>query len=188
MGSTYLTNPLVFLITVIFDLFLFAVLLRFLFQWLRVDFYNPLSQTIVKVTSPFVNPLRKIIPGIAGLDMASLLLAFIIAAAKSALLYKLQGYGLSANAILVSSLIEVITAILNIFLFAIFIQVILSWVAPGQHNPITLMIAQLTGPILAPIRRVMPDLGGLDLSPMVALVGIQIAKMLIIPPLIHLAN
>lgn len=187
MSSDYFTNPIAFLLDVIFNLLLLAVLLRFLFQWLRVDFYNPVSQTIIKITSPLVNPLRKIIPGLGGIDMASLLLAFLIAALKYFLLMQLSGQATSLPVIAVLSLQEVISLILNIFLFAIFIMVIISWVAPGQYNPIVMLIHQFTAPIISPIRKIMPELGGLDLSPMVAIIAIQIAKMLILPPLAYLA-
>jgi len=186
MSSDYLTNPLLFVLDVIFNLFLLAVVLRFLFQWLRVDFYNPLSQTIVKMTSPLVNPLRKVIPGLAGLDMASLLLAILIAALKAFLFIQFRGQTAGISSIIVMALYEVISLTLNIFLFSIFILVILSWVAPGQRNPIISVLYQLTAPILLPLRRIIPDLGGIDLSPMVAIVAIQVAKMLILPPLAHL--
>lgn len=187
MGSSYFTNPLVFLIEVIFNLFLLAVLLRCLFQICRVDFYNPLSQTIVKITSPLLNPLRKIIPGFGGIDIAAILLALIIAALKYLLLALLGGQTATINYLVIAAIYEVVKLTLNIFLFAIFIQVIISWIAPGQHNPITMIIHQLTQPIMQPIRQFMPDLGGLDLSPMVALVLIQILKMLLLPPILSLA-
>lgn len=183
MGASYFTNPIIFLIEVIFNLYLLAVLLRCLFQVCRVDFYNPLSQTLIKITSPLLNPLRKIIPGFGGIDLAAILLALIIAALKYLLIIALQGQTATAQLLLVAAVYEVVSLTLNIFLFAIIIQVILSWVAPGQHNPITLIIHQLTQPLLRPIRQVMPDLGGIDLSPMVALVLIQIFKMLLLPPL-----
>ena len=183
MGNTYLTDPLVFLLTVIFDIFLIAVLLRFLFQCFRVDFYNPISQTLVKITSPILNPLRKIIPGIGGLDIAAVVLAFLITGVKYFLTYQIQGQSLPFSIIAVLSLKEIISLIINIFFFAILIQVILSWIAPGQYNPVTMIIHQLTAPILQPIRRILPDMGGLDLSPLVAMVALQIARMLILPPL-----
>lgn len=186
MGASYFTNPIVFLIEVIFNLYLLAVLLRCLFQLCRVDFYNPLSQTLIKVTSPLLNPLRKIIPGFGGIDIAAVLLAILIAATKYFLIIAIQGQTASTHVLLISAIYEVVSLTLNIFLFAIFIQVILSWIAPGQHNPITLIINQLTQPILRPIRQVMPDLGGIDLSPMVALVLIQILKFLLLPPLQNL--
>lgn len=187
MGSDYFTNPLIFLLDVIFSLALIAVLLRFLFQCCRVDFYNPISQAIIKITSPLVNPLRRIIPGFGGLDIASLILALLIAAIKYAVFIQLKGQAASLPIISILALQEVISLMLNIFLFAILILVIVSWVAPGQHNPITIMLHQLTAPIILPIRRFMPDLGGLDLSPMVAIIAIQLAKMLILPPLAYLA-
>ncbi len=179
--NNYFANPLVFVIEVVFNLFLLAVILRFLFQLLSVNFYNPLSQSIVKLTTPLLHPLRRIIPGYKRVDVACIVLALLITFIKNSLIFIIGGGGLSPNVVLARSLYEITELTLNIFFFAIIVQAILSWVAPGQQNPITIIISQLTAPILRPIRRVMPKLEGLDLSPMVALVTITVLKKLILP-------
>ncbi len=182
MGSGYLTNPLVFLVQVLFEAYILVVLLRFFLQLTRSDFYNPLSQFIVRVTSPVLIPLRRVIPGVAGMDIAALVLAWALKALELLIVTALSGAFMPGLAILgaIPGLIELS---INIFLYAIIIQAILSWVDPGSYNPAASLLYSFTAPILRPIQRLIPPVGGLDLSPMVAIIGLILLKMLLIPPL-----
>ena len=167
-----------FLIGTLFDLFLMVVLLRFWLQWAKADFYNPMSQFVVKATSFAVNPLRKIVPGLGGLDLASLLLAFIVAIAKMSTLM-LVIYGTwAAQPVFMQALITVIKEGLNLVFWVLIIRAILSWVSQG-YNPIEAVFHQLTEPMLRPIRKVIPPLGGLDLSILVLIIGLQFLQILL---------
>ncbi|MCB1775175.1 MAG: YggT family protein [Gammaproteobacteria bacterium] len=188
MGDGYLTNPATFLVQVIFGLYATLVLLRFLLQLTRADFYNPLSQFIVKATKPALNPMRRLIPGVSGMDLAALVLAWLVIGVEQLAILGLGGYGFQPIAALLLAIPEMISLIINIFLFAILIQVIISWINPGSYNPAISLINSLVDPLLAPVRSRMPDLGGLDLSPMVVMIGLVILEMLLIPPIRQLVG
>lgn len=183
MGGGYLAQPAIFLVQVLFGLYATLVVLRFLLQLVRADFYNPLSQFIVKATKPLLNPLRRVIPGLSGIDVASLLLAWFVIALEQLVILALSGAGLQIAAAALLAIPELISLVINVFLFAILIQVIISWINPGGYNPVIGLIRSLTGPLLTPVRRRMPDMGGLDLSPMVVMLGLVVLEMLLIPPL-----
>lgn len=183
MGGEYLTQPAVFLVQVLFGLYATLVALRFLLQMTRADFYNPLSQFIVKATKPLLNPLRRMIPGAAGMDLAALILAWCVIAFEQLAVLGLGGAGFQPIAAALLAIPELISLIINIFLFAILIQVIISWINPGSFNPAVGLIHSLTEPLLGPVRRRMPDMGGLDLSPMVVMLGLVVLEMLLIPPI-----
>ncbi len=199
MGSGYLTSPLLLIINTLFNLYIMLVLMRFVLQWLRADFYNPVSQFIVHATTPLLKPLRRFIPGFGGQDIAALVLALVILIIKY-LLIRAMGAGIieignaaasigsaSIFGLLLMGSAEIIATLLNIFLFAIIIEVILSWVNPGGYNPVIGLIHSVAEPALRPFRRFIPALGGLDLTPLFATLGIMVAKMLILPPLLYLA-
>ena len=183
MESSYFTNPLVFLVQVLFGLYAVIVMLRFLLQLVRADFYNPLSQFIVKATTPVLNPLRRIIPGVGGRDIASLVLVWLVLSIEVLLVFLISGQGLQILASALLAVPKLVELTINIFLFSILIQVILSWVTPGAHNPAVSVIHSLTEPLLAPARRWIPPMGGLDLSPMAVMIGLVLLEMLLIPPL-----
>lgn len=183
MGDGYLTQPAVFLVQVLFGLYATLVVLRFLLQLTRADFYNPLSQFIVRATKPVLNPLRRVIPGVSGLDVASLVLAWIVITLEQLAILGLAGVGFRPTAAALLAIPELTSLIINIFLFAILIQVIISWINPGSYNPAISLIHSLTKPLLEPVRRRMPEMGGLDLSPMVVMLGLVVLEMLLIPPM-----
>ena len=176
-----LIEALIYIIQTLGSLYLLIVLLRFILQLVRADFYNPLSQFIVKATQPLVTPLRRVIPGFAGLDLASLVLAIVVQLALMGLTLMLLGYGLdNPLQLLVWSIIGVTALFLKVFFFALIISVILSWVAQGSHNPTAMLINQICEPLLSPIRRILPSMGGLDLSPIVAFLLLNLIDMLVI--------
>jgi len=183
MSGSYLADPLVFLIRTLFGLYIAVVLIRFVLQWARADFYNPISQFVVRVTAPVLRPLRQIIPGYGGMDLASLVLAWALKAVELALIAGLLGHGgplLGALAWAVPALLELV---IDLFLFAILIRVVLSWVNPDPYNPAVALLDRLTDPILRPAQRLLPPIGGIDLSPMLVMVGLVLLQMLLVPPL-----
>ncbi len=157
------------------------VLLRFVLQLVRADFYNPISQFAVKVTSPLLVPMRRLIPAIRGIDSASLVLLWLLKSVELTLTLLLKGYGLQVMAAIVHSIPALVELTINLFLFSIFIQVILSWISPGGYNPAAGLIESITAPLLRPARRLVPPVGGLDLSPMLVMIGLVLLKMLLIP-------
>ncbi|KAB0547185.1 YggT family protein [Pseudomonas argentinensis] len=176
-----LNTAAIYILQTIGSFYLLIVLLRFILQLVRADFYNPLSQFIVRATHPLLKPLRRIIPSIGGLDLASLVLALIVQFVLMALTLMLMGVGVGDPLlILVWSIIGVTALLLKVFFFALIISVILSWVAQGTHNPAALLVNQICEPLLAPIRRILPNLGGLDLSPIVAFLILNLIDMLVI--------
>ncbi|KIQ05319.1 MULTISPECIES: YggT family protein [Pseudomonas] len=176
-----LNTAAVYVLQTIGSFYLLIVLLRFILQLVRADFYNPLSQFIVRATHPLLKPLRRIIPSIGGLDLASLVLALIVQFVLMALTLMLMGVGVGDPLlILVWSIIGVTALLLKVFFFALIISVILSWVAQGTHNPAALLVNQICEPLLTPIRRILPNLGGLDLSPIVAFLILNLIDMLVI--------
>lgn len=162
-------------------LYVFIVLLRFLLQVIRADFYNPLSQFVVKATHPLLHPLRRFIPSVRGLDLASLVLALAVQMVLLAATL-LLAYGALPNplALLAWSAIGILDALVDILFFSLIAMVILSWVAPATQHPAALLIHQICTPILRPIQRLMPDLGGIDLSPIFAFLSLQLLEMLVI--------
>ncbi len=176
-----LNTAAIYILQTIGSFYLLIVLLRFILQLVRADFYNPLSQFIVRATHPILKPLRRIIPSLGGLDLASLVLALIVQFVLMALTLMLMGVGISDPLlVLVWSIIGVTALLLKVFFFALIISVILSWVAQGTHNPAALLVNQICEPLLMPIRRVLPNLGGLDLSPIVAFLILNLIDMLVI--------
>ncbi|MCE0462446.1 YggT family protein [Pseudomonas uvaldensis] len=176
-----LNTAAVYVLQTLGSLYLLIVLLRFVLQLVRANFYNPLCQFVVKATQPLLKPLRRIIPSLFGLDMSSLLLAILIQMALMALTLLLT-YGTTGNPLqlLIWSIIGVTALFLKIFFFALIISVILSWVAPGSHNPGAELVNQICEPALAPFRRIVPNLGGLDISPILAFIVLKLIDMLVI--------
>ena len=182
MGG-YVGNAGVFLIKTLFDLFILAVMLRFLFQLVRADFYNPLSQVLVKITNPLLIPLRRVIPGIGGIDSASVVLMLALKYLELVVVILIKGGAFLPVAISMLSVTELLSQLVYIFIFSIIIQVIISWISPGSYNPVVSLIYSLNEPLMRPARRVIPPIGGLDLSPLVVLLALQLCLMLIIAPL-----
>ena len=177
-----LIEALIYIIQTLGSLYLLIVLLRFILQLVRADFYNPLSQFVVKATKPLLTPLRRIIPGFAGLDLASLILAILVQLVLMVVTLTLLGANVVAiiPQLLVWSVIGVTSLFLKVFFFAMIISVILSWVAPGSYNPGAQLVNQICEPLLAPFRRLLPNLGGLDISPIFAFIAINLADRFII--------
>ena len=187
MGSDYLLNPAEFLVQALLGLVLLALLLRFLLQLCRADFYNPLSQVIIRATQPVLRPLRRVIPGSGRVDGASLLLALVVQCLILGLVAALRGMPLGPGGLLFWALAELLALVLNIFFVTVVVQALLSWFNPGR-NPLATVLYSLNEPLLGPARRLLPPLSGLDLSPVLVLLGLQLAKMLLVPPLIELAK
>lgn len=182
-----LNDAAIFVIQTLGSLYLLIVLLRFILQLVRANFYNPLCQFIVKATQPLLKPLRRVIPSMFGLDMSSLVLALIVQMALFAVILLLSGYSVDVLFLAPWALIGIFALFLKILFWAMIISVILSWVAPGSHNPGAELVQQITEPVLAPFRRIIPNLGGLDISPIFAFIALQLLQSWLIPRLAYYA-
>jgi YggT family protein len=181
MGDDYLTNPLEFLISTLFSLYIMAVMLRFLLGLVRADFYNPVSQFLVSITNPLLIPLRKVVPSIGKFDSAAMLLMIVLQLVAITLILLLRGEGISSAVLVIITLATLISLLINVFMFAIIVEVIISWMNPGSYNPVSSLLHSLTSPLLRPIRRLVPPIAGIDLSPLFAIIGLQVLRMLILP-------
>jgi len=187
MTGNYIGNAGQFLIDTLFGLYIMTFMLRFLFQWARADFYNPVSQFLVKVTNPLLVPLRRLIPGLFGLDMAALLIMFLLGFLKLTLVMLISGGSILPATFAVYTIAELLQLAIYIFIFTIIVQAIISWINPHSYNPVTSLLYSLNQPLLRPAQRILPDLGGLDLSPLLVLIVLQLLLMLLVAPLKDLA-
>lgn len=162
------------------SLYLMVVMLRFLLQVARADFYNPMSQFIVKATNPVVIPVRRVVPGVMGIDIASILIALMLLFGLIEL-SELLIQGKFQNPLLVVfwSLIGCVGLIANIYFYGLIIMVIASWIAPQSSNPALVLIHQLVEPVMSPIRKILPDMGGIDISPIFAFLTLKVGFVLI---------
>lgn len=187
--GSYLTGAAVYLINFLFGLYLLAVMLRFLLQLVRADFYNPLSQFLITITNPCLRHLRRWVPGFLGIDWPSIILLTLLQGIEICLIVLVRGGGLPVLAglpvLIVAHLLELC---IWIYLGVIIIQVVISWISPGAYSPVTVLIYQLTDPLLRPLRRLLPPTGGLDWSPLVAMVLLNLLLMLVVAPLLDLGN
>lgn len=183
-----MSSALDFAVRFILEVVTFVFVARFLLQACRVDFYNPISQGLVKATDPVLRPLRMVVPGYRNLDFAAFLAAVVVQIVLIMALYALAGaYVGSVGYIILSGLVQVLLLCLSIFWWAILIVIIAGWVAPGSYHPALALLQQITEPLLAPARSLLPAMGGLDFSPIVVFLILGVVQRLLaaqFPPLI----
>lgn len=186
-GAPYLNSAGVYLIQTLFSLYILALMLRFLLQWVRADFYNPLVQFLVTITNPPLMPLRRFVPGLMGLDMAAVLLMLVLTMVQWLLILSIGGRESSLLGLLVFAVAELLRLLFNVFFWAVIIRAVLSWVGPDPRQPAVSLLVQLTEPVMRPAREVIPAISGLDLSPIAVILGLQLLQMLLVAPLHDLA-
>lgn len=182
----YFANAGQILINFAFGALIFLVVIRVLLQCVRANFYNPICQFLYKVTNPVLMPLRKIIPPWRNLDISGVLLAWLLTAIKLVLLYLLVGQTLAIVGLALMAVADLIDFVLVLYFGLILVRVFLSFVTVERANPIVPLVFQLTDPLLRPIRRVIPAMAALDLSPMVLMLAILLARVLIAGPILDL--
>jgi len=172
-------NAIIFIVETLLTLTLFVFLLRLLLQWARADFRNPVSQAVVRMTNPLVMPLRRILPPVGKIDTASVVAVLIVAFVEVAIIFALRGLGIPPLLLwLRMAVVEILRTTLWTYFYAIFLYALLSLIAPGGYSPMQSVLDSLCEPVLRPIRRLIPPIGGLDLSPLWA--GIAIQALLIL--------
>lgn len=169
-------SPLTFLVRTLFDLYLMVVILRIWLQLVRADFYNPVSQAVVRLTHPIVGPMRRIIPSLGRFDSASLLLALVVSVARFYVLYLMVGLVPNFAIVLITAVLHIVREVFQIMFWVLIIRALLSWISQGA-NPMEMVLYQLTEPLLAPIRRIIPPIGGLDLSILVLMILLQMVQL-----------
>ena len=177
-------TALVFLVRTILDLYILTFILRFALQWARADSYNPFWQFVVRVTNPLVQPLRQVVPSWRGVELASPLIVLALETLAVVVLANLTGYPLPGwAAILYFALLRALLGIVRLYMFVLFVYVLLSWISPGVEHPLARVLAALCEPVLRPVRRLIPTIGGFDLSPLVVLIGLQAVYIYISAPI-----
>jgi YggT family protein len=183
MGGSYAGNAGVFLIQTLFGLYIGAIMIRFLLALARADFYNPISQFLVKITNPPLVPLRRIIPSAGGIDLASVILMLVLQAIELLLVIAIKGFGIHPLGLFVLSIGGLLSLLLQIYFVTILVQVILSWVSPGGHNPAISLLYSLNEPLLRRARRYLPAMHGFDFSPILVMILLQLLTILLIAPI-----
>lgn len=183
-------QALIYVLQTLGQLYILLILLRFVLQMVRADFYNPLSQFVVKATQPLLLPVRKVVPGYGGLDFASLVLAFLVHLALSVVVLVIVGAPVAQLLpyLAIWVLISLASLFVKIFFFALIISVILSWVAQGSRHPGVSLVHQVCEPVLSPIRRILPDLGGIDISPIFAFIVLNLIDNFVIANLARISG
>ncbi len=176
-GSAY--HAVSYLIGTLIDLYVAAILLRVLLQCVRADFYNPLSQFLIRVTNPVVVPFRRIIPSIGPVDTGSVVVMYLLQAAGVFLVTAIGAATLSPLQIIVYAGIKLVMMLLLTYTVLIIVGVILSWIGGRVRHPIVPLIFQLTEPVLRPFRKIIPPIAGIDLSPLFALIAIRFLMLLL---------
>lgn len=167
-----LMQTLLFVLNMVFTLFAGVVLLRFLLQWVKADFYNPLCQFVMKLTNPLLLPLRRIIPGLFGLDIAALCLVFLVLALNLAIVALVLGVA-PVGVFVITLLVKFIQLVLHLYFFAIVVRAIMSFNPHAMMSPVYIVLMQLTEPVLRPIRSVIKPIHGFDLAPLILMILIQ---------------
>ncbi len=173
-------DALTFIIKTLLELYIITFVLRFILQWVRADFRNPISQFLVRVTNPLIIPIRRLIPSIGGLDTATIMIILLLELTLTIVLINLTCMGEPYFIQIIGlTLLRIVYLVLRIYLFVILIYVVMSWISPGTYNPAVSLLASVAEPALKPLRRFIPPIAGLDLSALFALIAIQALTMLL---------
>ena len=176
-------------VQILFGILIFFVMARFILQTVRADFYNPISQMFIKVTDPMLRPMRRIIPGLLGLDMAAIVLLLIIQCLELIITHLIRGISLHTPLLfIVEAIGTLISHAAQLYMICIFIIVIASWIAPGSRHPLMQIAIQITYPVMRRARKILPPTAGIDFSPILALIFIFAIMFLVAAPLIDLPH
>jgi len=170
---------LLFILDALLTLVVVAFLLRLLMPVVRADFRNPVGQAVLRFTNPLVMPLRKLLPPAGRLDLASVVALLLVQLAKTAVLRLVAGGGLAPGPVLLRGLHDLAGTVLQFYFVAVLVYALLSWVAPGSYSAGAQLLGRLCEPLLRPLRRVVPPIGGLDLSALFVLIGLQALQILL---------
>ena len=172
-------DALIFIVRTLADVYLLTFLLRFIMQWARTNYYNPLSQLVFKVTNPLVVPARRLLPSVAGLDVPTLIVLVVLEIAVTFVLLRLTGFSLPIPRLLFYSLLRLISLALWFYIGALIIYAVLSWFGGPSRNPMAVLLGELVEPVLRPARRMLPPIGGFDLSVLLVIVLLEAMSIIV---------
>ena len=188
MSGGYFSDAGLFLVDTVLGLYILIVLLRFLFQLTGVDFYNPISQFIVKASNPLLSCLRRVVPGLWGIDFAAVVLLIVLEGARIGITALLIGQSPQLAGVLVLSIAELLKLAVYIMVFSIFIRALLSWISMGRSHSMLQLLYSFTEPLMTPARRILPTTSGLDLSPIIVFIVLMLILKLLVQPLLDLGR
>ena|SRR3990167_6757664 len=171
----------IFLVTTIVDLYLFILVIRVVLAFAGANYYDPITQFVVRCTDFIIKPLRRIIPNVRGIEIATVTLIIVLEFIKFTIIAVLSYNAINLLGVLIIALADTLKLFLQTYFFAIFIQAILSWVQPG--SPVNVLLYRVTAPIMRPIQRLVPSIGGMDISPILAMILLQLTIIVIVNPL-----
>lgn len=172
-------QALLFILNTLFTLVVLAFLLRVVLPLVRADFRNPIGAAVLKVTDPLVLPLRRTLPPSRRLDPASVIALLVVQFVKTALLLLVAGGSVTLASVLVAGLLGLVILLVQFYFYAVLLYALLSWFGDAAHSPAGKMLTRICEPLLDPVRRVIPPLGGLDLSALFLMIGLQALLMLL---------
>ena len=173
------TGALIYLIGTVTDLYVTAILLRLLLQWVRADFYNPVSQFLIKITNPVLVPARRIIPSIGKLDTASVVIMLLLELLQLAVINLIRHVDYGPEFLFLFAIQKLLLTLLLTFFVLLIVRIIISWVASQSRHPLIPLINQLTEPVLRPFKKLIPPVSGIDLSPLFALIALRFLLLLL---------
>ena len=188
MSGGYFSDAGLFLVDTVLGLYILIVLLRFLFQLANVDFYNPISQFIVKASNLPLSRLRRVVPGLWGIDFAAVVLLIVLEGARISITALLLGRTPQLAGVLVLSIAKLVKLAVYVMVFSIFIRALLSWISTGRSLPMLQLLYSFTEPLMAPARRILPTTIGLDLSPIIVFIALMLILKLLVQPLLDLGR
>lgn len=181
---TPLNNSLVFLISTLFDLYLFILIIRLVLVWIHADYYSPATQVIIKLTQNLITPLRRVLPNFKRIETSTVAVILVLEIIKFFLITSLSMGMPHLSGLVILAIADTLKSLVNCFFYAILLQAVLSWVQP--YSPLNQLLSQITSPLIRPIRRVMPPVANFDLSPIPAMIGLQLIILLFVNPLMTL--
>ena len=188
MSGGYFSDAGLFLVDTVLGLYIVIVLLRFLFQLTNVDFYNPISQFIVKASNLPLSRLRRVVPGLWGIDFAAVVLLIVLEGARISITALLIGRTPQLAGVLVLSIAKLVKLAVYVMVFSIFMRALLSWISTGRSLPMLQLLYSFTEPLMAPARRILPTTIGLDLSPIIVFIALMLILKLLVQPLLDLGR
>ena len=181
--SAPMQNSLIFIVDALSNLYISMFVLRFILQWIRASYQNPLAQFVLRITAPLVVPARRVLPSVRGLDFPTLIVAILLECVATALVFSIVGFMPSVQTFLGSVVLRLLSLTLWLYCGMILIYVIMSWVADRQYHPIGAALYEIVDPVLRPVRRFVPPVGGVDLSPLIVVILLQ-AIIIALPSLL----
>jgi len=159
--------------------YLTIIILRFMLRLAKADFYNPITQFVVKATNPLVSPAQRVLPPWGNIDFATLVVAVLFQALAFFAIVMLMGAMVNPVTLLAWGAVKVLGTVITIYFVAVIAMIVISWIAPGSPHPVVQLIQQVTEPVMRPFRSIIPPVGGLDLSPIFLFIVLNMLRVVV---------